>query len=142
MIFHRGIIKTFEANIINSSVSKEDISNQIELASVFGNNTESLSSECLFKEACTFSGDLFNGEYNNNPYYKPDIDKVKYWFYLFNNHHYLATNLHLIQQSFILFNKYYHSVSYFDPSDLLNGIILLVLDWRGFSLKIKMIKLI
>lgn len=102
---------------------------------VFGKNTNSLTPEEQSIKSFCFSGELFNGAYNNDPHYQPNIELIKKWFSIFRGNAGLATNLNLIQQSFVLFNKYFGEFSYFDPTNLLNGIIFLVSGLEGIFLK-------
>ena len=102
---------------------------------IFGNDQNDFSLEDRSRRAFDFSGDLFNGAYNNDPHYQPNIELIKEWFNLFKQNIGLATNLNLIQQSFVQFNKYFGKFSYFDPTDLHNGIIFLVSGLEGIFLK-------
>jgi len=102
---------------------------------VFGKNVDTLTLEEQSVQSFHFSGELFNGAYNNDPHYQPNVEEIKKWFLIFRGNIGLATNLNLIQQSFVLFNKYFSNFSHFDPTDLLNGIIFLVSGLEGIFLK-------
>ena len=134
--FSPRIIKSFETDIINKLTSEhDDMFKRFQLLSIFGENRGGIAQEDQAREAFYFSGELFNGACKNHLHYQPDIKQIRDWFYLLRMHPYLATNLNLIQQSFGLINKFFNSFNYFDPSDLLTGIILLVSGLEGIFLK-------
>lgn len=103
---------------------------------VFGNSQDNnLTIEDKAIQSFYFSGELFNGQYNNNPHYQPNIELIQEWFEFFKENKYIATNLSLIQESFILFNSYFNKLTFYETVTLLNGVILLVSGLEGIFLQ-------
>lgn len=130
--FAPRVIDNFQ---IESIITDE---NRLALSLVFGSNifeNNNTSIEDSAKKASYISGEIFNGQYNNNPHYQPDINRIQFWYDTFNSNTGLAINLNFIMQSFVLFNKYFSNFSFYDPTDLLNGIVFLVSGLEGIFLK-------
>ncbi|NQU83741.1 MAG: hypothetical protein HQ536_03435 [Parcubacteria group bacterium] len=84
-------------------------------------------------ESSFLSNEIF-GKIQNDPHYSPNIELILEWFSILEQNKSLKISLKILMDAFIIINEYFNNQNYFNPVELLNGIILMISSLEGIFL--------